>query len=346
MITAIDSMPWLHTAWNQLISNLRNDRLPHALLVAGERGVGKRDYAEAVAALLVCDRLTSVIADSWPVPCGQCKQCELVAAGSHPDIRRYAPEKSRMIKVDQVRALSAFAVASPQVSHRKIVIVNRSDQLNINAANALLKTLEEPSDDVTLLLLQETGRPILPTLRSRCQTVTLPTPDFATGLTWLQQHIPEGDSGQGGAMDQEHLAQALRLAGLAPSLALEYLTGDFIQHRQTALEAFRRFMKNELSLPEAAKPFKTLGLDGSLLLMEKWAADLARLGVGADPADPEAADMLRYLARHNPPWRAHELLSSVRESRAAGINNVSPELEAERLLMQWQALMPRRRRRA
>src|SRR5690606_30069667 len=97
------------------------------------------------------------------------KQCALTIAGTHPDIRFYAPEKSRMIRVDQVRALSAFAVGSPQVAHRKVIVVDRADQLNINAANALLKTLEEPSADVVLILLQEAGRPILPTLRSRCQ---------------------------------------------------------------------------------------------------------------------------------------------------------------------------------
>src|SRR5690554_7199586 len=98
-----------------------------------------------------------------------------------------------MVKVDQIRALSSFAVASPQVAHHKIAIVDRADQLNINAANALLKTLEEPQPDVTLLLLQESGRPILPTIRSRCQALTIPLPTTEQGGQWLAARVAELD---------------------------------------------------------------------------------------------------------------------------------------------------------
>jgi len=158
-------MPWLRRAWQTVQSRVAEDRLPHALILVGECGVGKRAWAEAVGGLLLCDQPLGREAGQ-PIACGRCKQCELLAAASHPDIRIYAPEKSRMVKVDQVRALSSFAVASPQVAHHKVAIIDRADQLNINAANALLKTLEEPLPDVTLILLQESGRPVLPTIRS------------------------------------------------------------------------------------------------------------------------------------------------------------------------------------
>nr|WP_092023900.1 DNA polymerase III subunit delta' [Marinobacter zhejiangensis] len=338
-------MNWHSDAWRFVDSSLKAGRLSHALLVGGERGVGKTEFADGVAALLVCDKPDVSPESGRLAPCGRCKQCELVQAQSHPDIRRFAPEKSRMIRVDQVRALSAFAMASPQVARRKVIVVDRADQLNINAANALLKTLEEPPSDLVLLLLQESGRPILPTLRSRCQTVVLPTPDFATAKAWLEVEAASRAVDEG-EYEGEALERALRLAGNAPRLAREYLEGEFIAQRKIALDSFRQFMKNELPLPEASKPFKDLGLDGMLWLLEGLAADLARLGCGGEPRDTEAADMLQYLAVNNPPWRAHELLEACRETRAAGIYNASVELEAERLLMKWQALMPSRRRKA
>lgn len=334
-------MPWLDEARASLQRRINENRLPHALLVCGERGVGKRQFADALAGLLICDR--PVLGENNDSrPCGTCKQCELVAAGTHPDIRLYTPEKSKMIKIDQIRALGTFAVASPQVGQRKIAIIDRADQLNINSANALLKTLEEPTDDVVLILLQESGRPVLPTIRSRCQSLLVPTPTEEDAARWLTTEVMklEGEN----RPSAEQCAKALAMASNAPRLALEYLTGEFLTQRDLALDCFRQFMKGQITVGEAAKPFKTLGLDAALWLFERWAADLARLFAGGLPQDEDAADMLGYLARNNPPWRAHQLLDQIHEARSAAVFNVNPELEAGRLLIAWQALMPTRKR--
>ncbi|AOY87566.1 DNA polymerase III subunit delta' [Marinobacter salinus] len=334
-------MPWLKRSWASIQKGMTEDRLPHALIITGECGVGKRAWANAVAELLLCER-PSGQENGEPVACGHCKQCQLYRAQSHPDVRVYAPEKSKMVKVDQIRALSAFAVASPQVGHHKVAIIDRADQLNINAANALLKTLEEPLPDVTLLLLQESGRPVLPTIRSRCQTLTIPTPDTESANRWLVKKVQELDEPARPAA--EVLVKALMLSGNAPRLALDYATGDFITLRDEAFERFKQFMKGRIPVAEAAKSFKALGLDNSLWLFEVWAADLARLSAGGEALDTEAREMLGYLARTSPAWRAHELMDMVKESRAAGVNNANPELEASRLLIAWQKLMPSRRR--
>lgn len=340
MIDVSKDMPWLQRAWQQVQARLADDRLPHALLITGERGVGKRAWAESVAALLLCEQRRTDEA-GLPVACGRCKQCDLMSAASHPDLRVYAPEKSRMVKVDQIRALSTFAVASPQVAHHKVAIIDRADQLNINAANALLKTLEEPLPDVTLMLLQESGRPVLPTIRSRCQALTVPVPERSQAERWLVSHLSATEAETPPSV--EEVNKALMLSGNAPRLALEYLTGDFLTLRDTAFEAFRSFMKGQIPVAEASKAFKALGLEDALTLLEGWAADLARISVGGQAVDDEAADMMAFLAQRNPSWRAHELLDLVRESRAAGNYNVNPELEVIRILLAWQALMPRRR---
>lgn len=331
-------MNWHERPWSFVAGRLQAGQMPHALLVGGEQGVGKRAFADRLAHALVCEQ--SQAPDYRP--CGTCKQCELVQAGTHPDIRIYAPEKSRMIRVDQIRALSAFAVASPQVARRKIILIDRADQLNINAANALLKTLEEPSADVVLLLLQESGRPILPTLRSRCQALVIPTPAPEVAAQWLAAEVARADNGI--QASEAQCRQALVMARFAPRLALDYLAGEYLGLREEALDRFRRFMKSEVAVGEAVKPFKALGAEPTLWLMELWAADLARLAAGGSARDTDAAEMLAFLARVNPPWRAHQLLDSIRESRAALVYNASPELEGERLLVQWKGLMPQKRR--
>ncbi|WP_372965508.1 DNA polymerase III subunit delta' [Marinobacter sp.] len=341
MTDLAQEMPWLAQSWKAVQQRLAQGRLPHALLVAGERGVGKQDWARAVGGLLLCEAPAG-LNDGSPVACGHCKQCELMAAGTHPDLRVYRPEKSKMVRIDQIRALSSFAVGSPQVAHHKVAIVDRADQLNINAANALLKTLEEPQPDVTLILLQESGRPILPTIRSRCQILNLPLPTAEQAGKWLATRVAGLE--EASRPGEDVLARSLLLAGNAPRLALEYATGDFLTLRDAAFEAFRQFMKGKSGVGEAAKKFKALGLDDTLWLFETWAVDLARCSAGGEVTDPETADMLGYLARSNPPWRAHELLDKVKESRSAAVYNASPELEASQLLIAWRALMPVKRK--
>lgn len=342
----ITDMPWLAGPAQTLVQALEQNRMAHALLVTGGQGTGKRSLADALAALLVCERRTPGLR----APCGQCRQCQLVEGHSHPDIRVCQPEKSKMIRIDQVRALSGFAVGSPQVAGIKVIIMDRADQLNINAANALLKTLEEPAGDVVLILLQETGRPVLPTIRSRCRVVAVPAPDRDQALGWLvrQPLTADGQPGAGsepGQLPDPDLARlALDFAGGSPRLALSYLQSGFVEQRIAAGGTFRDFLKGAATLPETSRVLKGLGQDVVLHLFESWASDLARVSAGGQGQDASMASVMGYLARHNPPWQAHGLAEKVRESRLAMVNNASPDLETARLLMAWRALMPVRRR--
>ncbi|MFW5823836.1 MAG: DNA polymerase III subunit delta' [Marinobacter sp.] len=329
-------MPWLTQVLEHFGQALDQGRLPHASLISGERGVGKRQLAECLAALLVCDRRVPGMRQS----CGECRQCQLLAGESHPDIRVYQPEKSRMIRIDQVRALSQFAVASPQVAGVKVAIIDRADQLNINAANALLKTLEEPAADVVLLLLQENGRPVLPTIRSRCRLLPVPTPAKAEAASWLANELADREEVPSG----EQQVLALHLAGGAPRMAVELLDSDFLQQREAALEAFRQFMKGTVTVASASRAFRDLGHEPTLNLMENWATDLARVMAGGEARDPGIREVVRYLAQINPPWRAQQLVDAARDARRALVNNVSQELETDRLLIQWRAMMPARKR--
>lgn len=341
MIQHSADLPWLQASFESLIDRFSQGRLPHALLLEGRSGIGELEFASLLAQRLVCSEAAEGVD-----PCGHCKQCELVGAGFHPDIRTCRPEDSRFIKVDQVRALGEFAIASPQVARRKVIIVDSADQLNINAANALLKTLEEPNADVTLIMLLEAGKPLLPTLRSRCQSLNLPTPDLEVATQWLQQALAnQGDDAKGESpIDSGVLKKALQLTGGAPMLAQSYIRNDFVTATDACLDAFRQFLKSKIALEVASKTFLAIGLESSLGVMERWANDMARLSAGAPANNESASDVLGFLAANNHALAAHGLVEKIREARSGLTYNVNPELEIERLLLAWLDLMPKRRR--
>jgi len=177
-------------------------RLPHALLFHGRPGIGKLHLAEVLAQSLLCEnRLQSGLA------CGTCPACGWFAAGNHPDYRLVQPEalalddadanageaddegrkkSSKQIKIDQIRALSDFLNVGAHRSGNRVVLIHPAERMNPGSANALLKSLEEPSPGVVFLLVSHQPRRLLPTVRSRCHALPLTLPPRDVSLRWLQ----------------------------------------------------------------------------------------------------------------------------------------------------------------
>jgi DNA polymerase III subunit delta' len=223
--------PWHKGLWNQLRE--RQARQPHALLIHGPAGIGKLALAEHYAQSLLCEA-----ADPLRPPCGECDGCRWFIAGSHPDFRRVEPESlarqpeeveepedpapaagkrakpSSEIKVDQVRALDGFLNLKSHRGARRVALVHPAEDMNPNAANALLKGLEEPPPGAFFLLVSHRPARLLATIRSRCVAVPVPTPDPAASAAWLAQQ---------GAKDA---GQWLAFASGAPLLALQYAQGS------------------------------------------------------------------------------------------------------------------------
>ncbi|WP_077531260.1 DNA polymerase III subunit delta' [Vreelandella utahensis] len=324
--------PWQSGVHQQLSQRLREGRFPHALMLLGPAGVGKRQLAVSLASLLLCE--APVNAGEGMSACGECKQCRLLGGEGHPDARRLMPtDQSRYIRIHQVRALGGFVMESPQVARRKVAVIERADQLNLNAANALLKTLEEPPSDTFLLVLQREGQPVLPTIRSRCQILRVEAPGTAEARNWLAERRDE---------DAAALDQALRWAGGAPLEALRLLEADRPGQRAQCLKALQQALKSEITMSEAVKPFLAMPLTEALDLLQGWALDLAR--AGADPeaiADSEAAPMLRFLAGRRHPAELTSLHEAIMEVRRGLDYNVNPELELIGVLERWRQLMRR-----
>ena len=193
---------WQKSAWKRL--EAQSDQLHHALLIHGPVGIGKLALAEQFAQLLLCES-----PQGSPKPCGACDGCRWYVAGTHPDFRRLEPEAlarratwededgtpqpaaraakpSQEIKVDQVRGLDGFLGLRSHRGRRRIVLVHPAEAMNLNAANALLKALEEPQPGAHFVLVSHRPARLLPTIRSRCAAMPMAIPERAQALAWLR----------------------------------------------------------------------------------------------------------------------------------------------------------------
>lgn len=176
--------PWLNDTYERLSARAAAHSLHHGLLIKGIPGIGKAQLANELAGFLLCHQ------PNGTVPCGQCQGCKLFAASSHPDFHQIESEKQ--IGVDQIREAIAKLLGTAQLSGNKVLIIHGADSMTESAANALLKTLEEPTRKTYLILLCDRTDGVLPTILSRCEKISIHAPDTNTCITWLQAQGIEG----------------------------------------------------------------------------------------------------------------------------------------------------------
>ncbi len=259
--------PWHQALFDALLE--RKDRLPHALLLRGTQGIGKLAFAEALARALLCEQ-----PEQGGRACGRCAACGWAEQRSHPDVRRLEPESldpqreagegedrkkpSEQIQVEQVRAIADFINFTSHRGGAKIVLIHPAEALNVNAANALLKNLEEPPPRTYFLLVAHRWHQMLPTVQSRCQHVALPPPPAAVAHDWLRQQ---------GLREPE---LALAQAGGAPLLAQRF-DDEYWQQRGQFLKAIADGAFDPLSAAERLRDQEPRSILG---WMQKWSFDL------------------------------------------------------------------------
>lgn len=208
--------PWQANDWQRLLA-LR-DRPPQGLMFKGAKGIGKLDLALNYAHSLLCES-----PQASGLACGTCPACHWLSQGSHPDFRLLQPDAlsqvaedsesgkkaSKQITVEQVRGLSDFLGMTSHQGGMRVIVICPAEAMNSNAANALLKNLEEPPPNTLFILVTHKPQQLLPTILSRCVSFGLAVPDATAATQWLRTQ---------GVTDPEH---TLAAAGYSPLLALQ-----------------------------------------------------------------------------------------------------------------------------
>ncbi|MEP3857980.1 MAG: DNA polymerase III subunit delta' [Porticoccus sp.] len=307
MLPITEPYPWQQNQWAELNRLISQEKLPHALVLCGPRYLGKEQFGYALAQRLLCDNQQGQVA------CGVCKQCSLFTSQNHPDVLRVLPEEEgKAIRVDRIRQLSEFTEKTAQQNGWKIVIISPADAMNMNAANALLKTLEEPARKTLLILVCHQLSRLSATVRSRCQKIVFPVPAPAEVHAWLSSKIADCDSNE---------AELLQYAEGRPLLALELLQTDLLEVRRSFDKMLDELASGQLSAIVAAQKFQSL----DTLMAIDWLYSRLALELKTKKMHPGT---YRYLDR---------LIQIKRRLQAGG--NPNKALLWEELMLDWQLLL-------
>lgn len=254
--------PWQQQQWLHLLTLKANAKVPHALLFAGAKGLGKYVFAKCFAQALLC------AAGNEKGCCGSCRDCQLYQAGTHPDFACLSPEAdSSVIKIDAVRDLIQTANQTPQQAAYKVVIIEPAEAMNTAAANAFLKTLEEPPGQTIFILVSHYAHRLPATIRSRCQTLKFRTPAIAAGVKWLSEQLPEA----------EQTELMLQLADCSPLLAIKLIQAAYLEHRNDTLKDFQEVVFWQAPVVTVAEKWHKQDIELLLKQLLSFIIDLIRL---------------------------------------------------------------------
>ncbi len=182
--------PWQYQDWQILNRYFKQNRIPQALLISGGRGIGKINLAKQFAYSLLCPNR-----GGDGINCGNCEYCLLIKAGNHPDfIEIISEENKTSISINQIRGVIVDTYLKPQFENYRVIIIHPADGMTISAANAFLKSLEEPPERTVFILLTDRPNKLSATIRSRCQKFSASYPDIRSLGEWMQNNNIYGDA--------------------------------------------------------------------------------------------------------------------------------------------------------
>ena len=306
---------WHQKIWDQLVSARHAKHLPHAILISGAEGIGKKAFADALVNSLLCESpLDNYLA------CGQCKSCHVKHSDAHPDYSQVSiAEKKTQIVVDQIRQLNGFLQLSRSYQGSRVAYINPAEALNINAANSLLKSLEEPANNSVIILLTSQLSTLLPTIKSRCQMLHLPTPTMQQALQWLSQqsiqHNPE---------------ELLEMAGGRPLYALELDNEEHFNSRKDFAHDLSAVINQQQSVTEVSKKCQDSPKHELLDWQIHWVQQIIKHHFNAAQHQPALA--IPQSANLDRLWVLHDQLIKFRQISHTSLN---AQLFVENMLLSW-----------
>ena len=335
--------PWQDALWQRWIE-LRA-RQPHALLLKGPQGVGKLDFAMHIARSLLCEKpLATAMA------CQECASCHWFKQQTHPDFRLLQPDAlsssdeekdgeekeegkkpskkpAQRILIDQIRALSDFFGLSSHQGGYRIVIIHPAEVMNANAANALLKMLEEPAGKILMILVSHKPQQLPPTIRSRCLVLSAVMPPPEISMAWLQQQ------------QINNPAAMLAQAGFAPLQAARVaLEANETGEREQFLLAIRQSTK--LDVYALAEKFQRIEPALVIHWLQQWCYDLATAKLtGRVRYNAELTDFIKTVTDK---IDVHGLLRYQKEltiARREALHPLNPKLLIESLLLSYKQMI-------
>jgi len=328
-----DIYPWQKSDRERL-KELRK-RPPHGVLLKGAKGIGKFDLAMNFAQSLLCQH-----PDEADLACGKCSSCHWFEQESHPDFRLLQPEAlslngeetesgkkpSKQISVDQVRALADFVGMSAHQGGRRVVVIHPAEAMNTNAANALLKNLEEPPKDLLFILVTHKPQQLLPTILSRCLSFTLPAPDIPSAIGWLKE--------QG----VTNPAEALAASGFAPLQAVQLDQQLGSEERAKLLRAVRQ--PDGLDVFALAEILQKTEQVLVVQWLQQWSYDLNSMKLaGRLRYHPGEEVAIRNLVDAVAPLNLARLQKHLQAAKREAQHTLNPKLFFESLLLVYRQLM-------
>jgi DNA polymerase III subunit delta' len=303
---------WHAQVWTALTRDFA--RLPHALLFFGPQGVGKSALAWRFTRAVLCE-----VPRADGEACDECRSCRRLEAGAHPDVLYVTPlGDSTWIVVDQIREIGQFSALRPHTAKRKVVLLEPAEAMNLNAANALLKILEEPPAGTVLLLTTPNASRLPATIRSRCLPVPLRPPAVADAVSWLQRQD----------IDEAAAAVALELAGGAPLRALDFTrSGESHVHADWIrdISAVAAGTRDPL---DCAARWKEHGAGRCLEWFQRYVARMLKESAVEKVNSCSAEDLFRFL-------------DVLYEAKGLGPGPLDETLLLEDILIRWSRLFRR-----
>jgi DNA polymerase-3 subunit delta' len=304
---------WFDAAQQEIAAAIQAGRLSHGILIHEDPGAGGLELAHWITQRVNCT-------DPARAPCGECQSCRWIAAGQHPDVTQLSPEgDSKQIVIQVVRELSADLALTAHSKGYKVAIVAPADSMNPFAANALLKTLEEPPARTLVLLVTSQPSRLLPTLRSRCSKLRLVAPSRAVAADWLA-------AGRGAGP----WAEALEATGAGPFTLLDADPTELAKLRADTVKTLQDIGTGSLQPPAVADRWARGDLGTRLACLESWVTErILQSGPKRDVTHLSGEGLPLNICR------LFEFSDAIRDMRRLAPTSINKTMAVEALLWRW-----------